>query len=154
MPAAANKSIIEPTFLLNPTTTPATTTTNTAAVANINIGGAETVTKSKNGYNKLFPNLDLRLSTTVTTTATTSVIPIDITAAAATTPKGGEARSTHLQLSIGSSEIGGGEKNDQLCNGGGGGFVHGRSSPKEITNNSDKPQGMHTYTYTYTYVYI
>lgn len=97
----------EPTFL-NPTTT-------------AGAGAAETA--SKKSY-KVCPNLDLRLSTT------TSIIPIDITAAS---PKGDETRSTHLQLSIGSSEIG--EKNESNS------FVNHRNSPKESINSSDKPEG-------------
>ncbi|KAI4347317.1 hypothetical protein L6164_008136 [Bauhinia variegata] len=82
---------------------------------------AETPSKNNNyGNKKLFPNLELQLSTTTTSN------PIEIIAVS---PKRGETHSTQLQLSIGSSEIS--EKNES----------NNRNSPKESSNSSEKPGG-------------
>ncbi|KAI4352061.1 hypothetical protein L6164_006347 [Bauhinia variegata] len=79
---------------------------------------AETSSKNKK---KLFPNLELQLSTITTSNAIETI--------AASSPKIGETHSTQLQLSIGSSEIS--EKNES----------NNRNSPKESSNSSEKPGG-------------
>ncbi|XP_054787078.1 zinc finger protein SHOOT GRAVITROPISM 5-like [Prosopis cineraria] len=99
------KPITEPATLLNPT---------------INTVAHRETSLSNNKYNKVCPNLDLRLSTS------SSIIPIDTES-----PKRDdhhETRSNHFRISIG-------EENESNC------FNTRRNSPKESCNSSDKPEG-------------
>ena len=92
---------------------------------------AETSSKS----NKLHPNLDLQLSTPTTTTNNNSsnvANPIDAAISTSLSPKGDhhENHSTHLQLSIGSSDVS--EKNESNRN----------SSEKSSNSNNGKQSNM------------
>lgn len=109
----AKPTTTEPTFLMNPTTTIPTTTTENSP--------------SKN--NKLHPNLDLQLSTNTSNTYT-----IDVVAASLSPNKRDQDQNNHstqLQLSIGSSDHIH-HKNDQS---------NRNSSPKESSNSSEKHAG-------------
>ncbi|TKY44855.1 SHOOT GRAVITROPISM 5 protein [Spatholobus suberectus] len=87
-------------------------------------------TSSKN--NKLHPNLDLQLSTPTNTNTSNIANPIDAAISASLSPKRGEHEnhSTHLQLSIGSSDVS--EKNESNRN----------SSEKSSNSNNEKQSNM------------
>ncbi|KAI9087984.1 hypothetical protein K1719_030314 [Acacia pycnantha] len=93
-------------------------------------------TSSSNKYNKLCPNLDLRLSTTTST----SMIPFIDTNASHPNKRDHESRSNHFRILIGSSSSEMGQKN---VSNGCFNIINNRrnNSPKESCNSSHKPEG-------------